>query len=273
MSKFNQSDEFGISRRRLLCGSGGALGLLGLGSTSVTAHGSDRDDGDDGGGGRCPKPTLEPGMVHYDDSMHAVCSDDHPATQALQADVRAAVEEQFPTVGALIDAGFVPYFDFFAEGNWSHWINPEFIRDDSVLDPERPESVLVDHTWWRPIGVMFVATDDGEPVDPPPSSYVDDGDGGACTPWHAHVGFPGRYSWWKYRKAYHGRAEFPCRTPWMMHVWLYPHRESIFAHAAPEDRGGPPAEPAEFDTDADPNEVELGPEHLPDAVLGKLRGR
>lgn len=215
--------------------------------------------------------TLEPNMTHYDDSIHEVCSDDHPVTQEIQADVKAALEEHYPTVGALIDAGYIPYFDFFTKGDWSHWINPEFIGDDSVLDPERPESILVDHTWWRPIGVMFIATTKGKDVDPPPTVYTDEsGTEDACTPWHAHVGFPGRFSWWKYQKAYHGSAMFPCRTPWMMHVWIYSHPESIYAHAAPEDRGGPPAEPPGFETDADPDEERLGPRHLADPIREKV---
>ncbi|MGM0606204.1 MAG: hypothetical protein ACQETB_11120, partial [Halobacteriota archaeon] len=155
------------------------------------------------------------------------------------------------------------------DGDWSHWINPEFISDGSIVDPERPESVLVDHTWWRPIGVMFIATKNGKRVDPPPSTYTDENDD-ACTPWHAHVGFPGRYSWWKYQKAYGHNATFPCRTPWMMHVWVYSHSESVYAHAAPEERGGPPAEPPGFETEADPDEEEFGPEHLADAIRGKV---
>ncbi|MFO7925931.1 hypothetical protein [Natronomonas sp.] len=210
-------------------------------------------------------------MSHYDDSIHEVCSDDHAASQEILADVKTALEERYPTVGALIDAGFIPYFDFFTGGSWSHWINPEFIGDQSMLDPEHPESILVDHTWWRPIGVMFMAITDGEAMDSPPAIYTNEnGTEGACTPWHAHVGFPGRYAWWKYQKLYQDSAAFPCRTPWMMHVWIHSHPESIYAHAPPDDRGGPPAEPPGFETDADPNEEKFGPKHLPDAFRGRV---
>lgn len=257
-----------VTRRRLLRASGGAIGAVGVGSTRVAANSANDDT-------YCEETTFEPGMVHYDDSMADVCADDHPETEALQADVRAALEESYPTVGALIDAGFIPYFDFFTGGDWSHWINPEFIADDATVDPERPESILVDHTYWRPIGVMFIATEDGEPIDSPPSVYTtedEDENGEACTPWHAHVGFPGRYSWWKYQKAYgEGAKLFPCRTPWMMHVWIYPHPHSIYAHAAPMERGGPPATEPGFRTDADPNEETLGIEHLPDIVSQKAK--
>ena len=187
-------------------------------------------------------------------------------------------------MGSLIDAGFIPYFDFLTaeEGaGWSHWLSPAFIGDDSVRDPTRPESVLVDHKWWRPIGVMFIATREGEQIDPPPVYEDERGDGTerACVPWHAHVGLPGRYSWWKYRTYYAEHAplvpEIQCRTPWMMHVWAYPHPESVYAHAAPPrgSRGGPPAEEAGFETDAVPGEDALGPDVLPAVVKHRIKHR
>lgn len=263
MSEENSADDNGVSRRRLLQATGGAIGLAG-----VTGLGSVRGAA---AGARCPGASLEPEMVHYDDSLQAVCADGHPVTGALQRDVRQSLEDAYPTVGALLDAGFIPYFDFFADGTVSHWISPAFLGDDAMLDPDRPESVLVDHTWWRPIGVMFVATENGERVNPPPTVYERE-DGDACMPWHAHVGLPGRYAWWKYETVYDDDgAAFPCRTPWMMHVWIYPHSKSTYAHGPPEERGGPPAEPPGFETDADPDEEVLGPEHLPDAVLDEVR--
>jgi len=270
MSNTDPSDDPGITRRRVLRETGGTVGLLGLGTGRVAADDSREAEE------HCSETTLEPSVVHYDDSIHEVCDDDHPASREIQADVGEALERKYPTVGALIDDGFVPYLDFFADGDWSHWINPEYIGDGSMVDPERPESVLVDHTWWRPIGVMFVATDEGEPVDRPPSVYTEEGEAArTCLPWHAHVGLPGRHAWWKYRNAYGGTAGrseggYPCRTPWMMHVWIHAHPESIYAHAAPDARGGPPASPAGFDTDADPGEEALGPEHLPDMLRGKV---
>ena len=52
----------------------------------------------------------------------------------------------------------------------------------------------------------------------------------------------------------------------MMHVWTFPHPESVYAHGAPpqENRGGPPAEPAGFETDATPGEDRLSWKVLPD---------
>lgn len=260
-----------ITRRRALQASG-TVTFTGLGT--ITAFGDDSTDGGLFDDEYCEQTSLKSGMIHYDGSMHQVCGDDHPESVAIQNDVRQSLAENYPTVGALIEDGFIPYFDFFADGDWAHWIQPEYIGDDEVLNPSRPESILVDNTYWRPIGVMFIATEGGDPMDPPPTVYHDEdvgAFGGDCTPWHAHVGLPGRYSWWKYETVYGDGGTLPCRTPWMMHVWTYDHEESIYAHDAPEERGGPPAEPPGFETDADPNEETLGPEHLPDAV--RDRGR
>ncbi|WP_205254354.1 hypothetical protein [Halorubellus sp. JP-L1] len=265
------------SRRRLLRVAGGAIATVGLSVGSSSAAGATAGATADGTSTAadldrdCQDATLEPSMTHYDHSVHDVCADDHYETRALQYRVRSTLESQYPTVGSLVDDGFVPYFDFFAEeATWSHWLHPEYVGDDGVLDPARPESVLVDHEYWRPMGVMFIATPDGDRLDPPPSVYAESG--GECTPWHAHVGVPGRYAWAKFRAADGGAVEWPCRTPWMMHVWNYAD-EHVYAHGAPDDRGGAPAEPAGFDTDADTSEEPLAPEHLPDALRERSRDR
>ncbi|WP_226012439.1 hypothetical protein [Halomicrobium salinisoli] len=263
----NRDDERAPSRRDVLRAAGGTVGLAGLATGSAAAD----EDHTPTPHGDCPDGTVGPSMVHYDDSIETVCSDDHPETQELHESVAAALDEQYPTVGSLIDDGFVPYFDFLTTDQatgWSHWLSPEYVGDDTIVDSERPASVLLDHQSWRPIGMMFVATRDGEPVDPPPTVYEDDD--GACAPWHAHVGFPGRLSWWKFRVFAAEQTgagivpEFPCKTPWMMHVWAHPHPESRYAHDAPppENRDVEPADPG-FETEADPDEDQFGPELLP----------
>jgi hypothetical protein len=270
-------DDRGTSRRQVLRLATSAVVVGGIGSTTATADPASVHHERGAGvpsasalGTGCPDATVEPNVTHYDHSLHDVCSDTHPKTRELQYRVRTALESQYPTVGALIDDGFVPYFDFFVEDVvYSHWLNPEYVSDDGVVDPKRPESVLVDHEYWRPMGVMFVATPGGGRLDPPPSTY--ETRSGKCTPWHAHVGVPGRYAWAKYRAAY-GEFEWPCRTPWMMHVWNYAD-EGVYAHHAPADRGGPPAEPAGFETDADPERDRLAPEHLPDALRERCEER
>lgn len=267
------NDDRAMSRRAALKVAMGALGVVGLG----TARGHDSESARESEG--CPEVTKRPSMIHYEESGMAGCTDDHPVTEKLHADVADSLANRFPTVGSLIEADFVPYFDFFTAegaGAWSHWISPSFLDDDAVLDPTTPESILVDHQWWRPIGVMFVATSDGDRVDPPPTVYGEEG-ADVCLPWHAHVGLPGRYSWGKFRVLYedgiHQAVDgLPCRTPWMMHMWAYPHPESLYAHDAPPQgsRGGPPAEDPGFETDADPSTDELSPEVLPDAYLARI---
>ena len=224
-------------------------------------------------------------MVHYESSSAGECADDHPETKRLKREVKRSFENRYSTVGALIDEGYLPYFDYAPaanaeEGGVSHWLNPGYINDDAVVDPERPESILVDHKWWRPIGVMFIATRDGERIDPPPAVYGGDDERGTdpCLPWHTHVGFPGRYAWWKYRLLYENGGDgaigrLPCDTPWMTHVWAYPHPKGVYAHGAPPrgNRGGPPAEEAGFETDAVPGEDPLGWDALPDALVHKVK--
>lgn len=58
----------------------------------------------------------------------------------------------------------------------------------------------------------------------------------------------------------------------MLHVWSYAD-EGVYGHGAPADRGGAPAEPAGFETDADPETDRLAPEHLPDALRERCRDR
>ena len=225
-------------------------------------------------------------MVPYVEGGMAACTDDHPRTRELQAGVAQSLEDNFPTVGALIDDGYIPYFDFFtaADGDdVSHWINPEYLGNDRILDPEKPESIMVDHHWWRPLGVMFIATRDGEEIHPPPAVYEPDEEtaddaADACLPWHTHVGLPGRKSWLKYRSVYGDTVEalkggIPCRTPWMLHVWAFDHPHGVYAEGnLPRGkRGGPPAEPAGFETDAVPGEDDLDKDALLDAGTDAFR--
>lgn len=266
-----------ISRRTLLAASAGTVGVFGTGSASAVS--------DDHSGGRteCPEATFRPKMVHYDDAPEKVCADDHPVTQELQQSVRRSLETKYPTVGSLIGDGFIPYFDYVTsdgDSGVSHWLSPEFLSDDTILDPARPESVLVDHASWRPIATMFIATRRGEPVDAPPPIYGDEHAGDQCLPWHTHVGVPGRSAWWKYRLLYEDGFDevprrLPCRTPWMMHVWAYSHPEGIYAHDPPPpgERGVPAADRAGFETDAVPGEDELEWEMLPESLKQRVAHR
>ncbi|WP_148680530.1 hypothetical protein [Halovivax ruber] len=264
-----------LSRRRLLAVSGGAFAATATGRAGASAE---RPGGDRGRrarwlDGRCPDATIEPSHGHCEESTTGGCADDHPETVAIQTAVAEALADQYPTVGALVDDGYRPYFDTLERGEdgWSHWLNPEYIGDDTVLDPERPGSVLVDNRTWRALGVMFIASRDGEPVDPPPVYGEGEPDDARCSPWHYHAGLPGRKAWWYYQAVYdEGNPPLlpPCRTPCVLHVWAVDHPESVYAHDAPpaKYRDGP-ADRTGLDTNARPGDDALGWETLPDWLV------
>lgn len=284
----------GVRRRAVLRATGGAVGLSLVGTAQA--------DGGDGHGGDPPTPfcdqsTRAPHVRPCTDATDAGCADDHPATRDVQRRVQWSLAAEYPDVGTLIERGYLPYFDVVRpgeEGGYSHWLNPEFIGDDGTLDPTRPESVLVDNKWWRPIGVMFIATDEGDRIEAPPAVYGGEGEDAArCAPWHYHTGLPGRFAWWFYRTVYEGDLDasvrvsvddeglsisavglqLPCLTACMLHVWTYPNPKGVYAHGPPPrgNRGGPPAERPGFDTWAEPGEDPLDWDVLPEDVVERAR--
>ncbi|WIV66228.1 hypothetical protein [Natrialbaceae archaeon AArc-T1-2] len=265
------SEDIGtVSRRTVVraVGTTAALPFVGTATADEDDRRADRF--------RCPDATVHPETRRCEGTEMEGCTGDHPATEELQTSVAETIEQEYPTVGALIDAGFKPYFDTVVGEEYAHWLSPEYIGDDAVLDPDRPESILVDVNQWRPIGVMFVATRDGEPIEEPPAVYDDEQ---RCSPWHYHVGLPGRFAWWYYRQVYEdayrsGELLFPCRTPCMMHVWTYPGDEAIYAHEKPpREEYGPPEDGAGFETDAQPGDDELDWDVLPDDVVPETKPR
>lgn len=187
----------------------------------------------------------EPGMDG--DHHHATaCSDDHPETRQLVTQVQGELATVYKDIAALVALGYHPYFDSLVPGGWppggegiSHWINPNYIDDGVVLDPQRPETILLDDWNW-PIGVMFI----NDPGVPPVPVYVND-DGTACSPWHPHTDAPARFGWYYYRAMYDRslEGEVPEQTPEMMHVWAVPNPAGAYAaHDYPprEVRSGPP---------------------------------
>ncbi|MFB6129991.1 MAG: hypothetical protein ABEJ28_04115 [Salinigranum sp.] len=277
----NTDPPMGVSRRAVLrAGATGTLGFATAGNASARGGGQS-PSGCDGtqvrpGHSRAPCGSATtagcPDGPDYD-------RDAYPQTTELVEATRESLRGEYADVGTLLDRGYVPYFDVStpgSEGGFSHWLNPAFVDDtDAAPDPGAPESVLVDNRWWRPIGAMYVATDRGDPVDDLTSLWGYDHGGDLCSPWHAHVGLPGRFAWWYYRQVYEadyarGRLSLPCATPCMMHVWIYPaprgpHGPSSAA-PAPEDRGGPPANDPGFETPARPGRDRLSLSVLPPAV-------
>lgn len=155
-------------------------------------------------------------------------------------------------VVVLTAMGYHPYFDIIIPGI-THWLKPQFIDDGVMMDPTRPESILVD-AWNRPVGVMFIE----ESSRPGPAVYtVQPGEGyeisgnGQCYPWHPHTDAPARFGWMWYRAMYDGSAqdgsmEYPDETPAMMHVWVNNPNGVYNAHDYPESEGPPGPIPGYF---------------------------
>ncbi|MEY7851605.1 hypothetical protein AB7C87_20670 [Natrarchaeobius sp. A-rgal3] len=232
-----ERDRSAVRRRALLSAVGSAVGVSAVGTTTAR-------DAESGGSRRCPDATIRTDMDHCEGASMERCADDHPETIELREQASETIDTQYPTVGSLLEEEFLPYFDIKRPGataGWSHWLSPEYIGDDTLVDPDRPESILVDNESWRPIGVMFIATVDGDPVDPPTlyaasasdnGDSIDDGANGdsshegaddgsshsetdhaetdhegtgdenRCSPWHYHRGLPGRLAWAYYRQVH-----------------------------------------------------------------------
>lgn len=202
-------------------------------SSGATGHGAHGEAGHEAG---------DAGDHHH----AAGCVDDHPETVSLVGEVQGELATTYKDVAALVALGYHPYFDSLVPGGYppggegiSHWINPNYIDDGVVLDPQRPETILLDDWYW-PIGMMFI----NDPGVPPVPVYVN-GDGTTCSPWHPHTDAPARFGWYYYRAVYDREieGEVPAQTPEMMHVWAVPNPAGVYAaHDYPprEVRNGPP---------------------------------
>lgn len=191
---------------------------------------------------------ADEGPDHGNHDPYAGCDDEHPATIDIRSRVTFALETIYKDVVALTALGFHPYFDGAVPGGYppggegvAHWIGPHFIDDGVMLDPLRPEAILLDE-WNRPIGMMFIENS----WESGPAVYVND-DGTPCYPWHPHTDYPARSGWMWYRAMYDGSwqdgtMELPDQTPSMMHVWADNPFGTYSAHEYPpsEMREGPP---------------------------------
>lgn len=179
---------------------------------------------------------ADEGHEHHD--PYANCDDAHPETLAIRSRVQYALEHVYTDVAVMAAAGYHPYFDVLVPGGVSHWIKPQFIDDGIVLDPLRPESIIVDQ-WRRPVGIMFIENS----WEPGPPVYVNEGSGLACSPWHPHTDMPARVGWKWYRSMYTGDTStaIPAQTPAMMHVWAVDNPHGVYAaHDYPPESGCAP---------------------------------
>lgn len=209
----------------------------------------------------------------------------------IEASREALTSPAYNNPGSLVALGYIPYFDAALPGpgydGVSHWLNPRFIGDDHYEpNPWRPDSIILDNQWWKPLGPMYIATEDGDPhwrdedgeVMEVRDVWGYENDCGECFPFHPHDGTPGRFAWWYYRQVHEsdytsgetGDLTLPCYTAPMMHSWIYPtpygpHGATAGAPPRQYRPGGPPNRPG-YPTPATPGEDELSLELLPGPV-------
>ena len=176
------------------------------------------------------QPQKKPAMLIFEVTQFPN-ADATPEQLAAAADLRsksllAAVQHGWYDFDVARMAGYELMFS-----DDVHYVNEEFVFDDAVLDPQRPEFLMYYDTAFGKslVGFMFYvgrSRDRGEQV------------GGPLTTWHFHVwsrpqclvkgllavAAPSRSGECK-----PGRGVPMSRSPEMLHVWLLDHPEGPFA--------------------------------------------
>jgi hypothetical protein len=104
-----------------------------------------------------------------------------------------------------------------------HYVNPEYMRDGRVLDPQHVESLVYENTVRGPVLVAAMYSLEDPNAAPPDMA-------GALTPWHRHDDLcftPDGAVVGAAPACPRGSATY--LTPWMLHVWLIPNRYGRFA--------------------------------------------
>lgn len=169
-----------------------------------------------------------PGMLLYERTRYPV----EPPTHAQEEAARGLREACF------LAAAQHDWFDFrrghddgytLLVGDEAHYVNEDYMSDDVLLDPQRPEFLMyydAPRGGKALVGFMFYVR---QPEERGPQI------GGALTVWHYHV--------WSLARCFDGvvptglmEREGVCargapvhRSPEMLHVWLLDHPEGPFA--------------------------------------------
>jgi hypothetical protein len=104
-----------------------------------------------------------------------------------------------------------------------HYVNPGYMRDGKVLDPQHIESLVYENTLEGPVLVAAMYSLESPNAAPPDVA-------GQLTPWHRHDDLcftPGGEVVGAAPSCPPGSATY--LTPWMLHVWLVPNRYGTFA--------------------------------------------
>jgi hypothetical protein len=104
-----------------------------------------------------------------------------------------------------------------------HYVNPAYMRDGRILDPQHVESLVYENTLHGPVLVAAMYSLE-DPYAAPPDVA------GPVTPWHRHDDLC-------FTSAGQVVGAAPAcppgsgtyNTPWMLHVWLVPNRYGRFA--------------------------------------------
>lgn len=178
----SQDDEDGRPSRRTVLktatATAGGLALVGSGAADHTGdtdgpveeefdESGDADDPYQGKGVTCgyTNPAFGKGFVFPE--HHEACAGDHPETKRLKDAVRYSLDHLYPDVPTLIAHGFIPYFDILSVGGFSHWLKPDHIRGDHMVDPGRPETILVNNNNYCAQGIMFIPNHEVAGQEPP----------------------------------------------------------------------------------------------------------
>lgn len=148
-------------------------------SAQLAAHGGhSSDDGPDAGGTMPggPMHQMEPGMVMQPVPDTPPTPQQVAAANKLAADTAAGIAK-YADLSAAIAAGYRATTD--PHGTTVHYLNPAYMRDGKILDPQAPEALVYANTRSGPVllGAMYVM--------PKPGEYGPD-PGGSITQWHRH---------------------------------------------------------------------------------------
>jgi hypothetical protein len=104
-----------------------------------------------------------------------------------------------------------------------HYVNPAYMHDGRILDPQHVESLVYENTLQGPVLVAAMYSLEDPNASPPDIA-------GQLTPWHRHDDLcftPGGEVVGAAPNCPAGSATY--LTPWMLHVWLVPNRYGRFA--------------------------------------------
>ena len=180
-------------------------------------------------------PQKMPGMLIWEVTQYPENEQTPEQKQAAEDLVRrsyeAAEKMGWTQFEASVRGGYMGMFQ-----DDIHYANEEYILDDAVLDPERPEFLMYYRSGGKRIlvGFMYLV---GEPLAEGPQI------GGGETVWHYHV--------WSRKNCLLGellvvglpdengvcrRGSLAYRSPEMMHVWLVDHPDGPFTSNMAMDR-------------------------------------